>query len=128
MAPALLPTRGGKQHESIHPRLVTGQEDLPKQFCPMVDGMTWFENTRNRVAQLIPVERSFIVVKQSHRHLYAPLLGDLPRSQIIAQPCDRGTAPAILYGLMRARSLGSDTTIAIFPSDHYASDDGPPVR
>jgi mannose-1-phosphate guanylyltransferase len=104
-------------------RFITGQEDLPKQFCPMMDGMTWFENTRNRVAQLIAVERSFIVVKQSHRHLYAPLLGDLPRSQIIAQPCDRGTAPAILYGLMRARSLGPDTTIAIFPSDHYVSDD-----
>jgi hypothetical protein len=78
-------------------RFITGQEDLPKQFCPMMDGMTWFENTRNRVAQLIPVERSFIVVKQSHRHLYAPLLGDLPRSQIIAQPsasCARSSAPS----------------------------------
>ena len=104
-------------------RFITGQDDVPKQFCPMMDGLTWFENTRNRVAQLIPVDRSFIVVKQSHRHLYEPLLGDLRRSQIVAQPCDRGTAPAILYGLMCARSLGPHTTIAIFPSDHYVSDD-----
>jgi hypothetical protein len=82
MAPALLATRGGKQHESIHPRLVTsrgdhpcrrrgtsyalrgfvtrfitGQEDLPKQFCPMMDGMTWFENTRNR--QPTPISTRF---------------------------------------------------------------------
>jgi mannose-1-phosphate guanylyltransferase len=104
-------------------RFITGQDDVPKQFCPMMGGLTWFENTRNRVAQLIPVERSFIVVKQSHRDFYEPLLGDLRRSQIVAQPCDRGTASAILYGLMRARSLGPHTTIAIFPSDHYVSDD-----
>jgi mannose-1-phosphate guanylyltransferase len=55
-------------------RFITGQDDVPKQFCPMMGGLTWFENTRNRVAQLIPVERSFIVVKQSHRHFYEPLL------------------------------------------------------
>jgi mannose-1-phosphate guanylyltransferase len=89
----------------------------------MMDGLTWFENTRNRVAQLIPVNRSFIVVKQSHRALYEPFVGDLPRSQIVAQSCDRGTAPAILCGLVRARSLGLHTTVAIFPSDHYGSDD-----
>jgi mannose-1-phosphate guanylyltransferase len=104
-------------------RFITGQDDVPKQFCPMMDGLTWFENTRNRVAQLIPVDRSFIVVKQSHRHLYEPLLGDLRRSPIVAQPCDRGIAPAILYGLMCAKRLGPHTTVAIFPSDHYISDD-----
>jgi mannose-1-phosphate guanylyltransferase len=104
-------------------RFITGQDDVPKQFCPMVGGVTWFENTRNRVAQLIPVERSFIVVKQSHRRFYEPLLGDLRRSQIVVQPCDRGTAPAILYGLLRAKSLGPDAKVAIFPSDHYVSDD-----
>jgi mannose-1-phosphate guanylyltransferase len=104
-------------------RFITGQDDVPKQFCPMMDGLTWLENTRNRVTQLVPVERSFVVVKQSHRHFYEPLLGDLQRSQIIEQPCDRGTAPAILSGILRAKSLGRDATVAIFPSDHYVSDD-----
>jgi len=104
-------------------RFITGQDDVPKQFCPMMDGQTWLENTRSRVTQLIPVERSFVVVKQSHRRFYEPLLGDLQRSQIIEQPCDRGTAPAILSGVLRAKRLGNDATVAIFPSDHYVSDD-----
>jgi mannose-1-phosphate guanylyltransferase len=106
-------------------RFITGQDEMPKQFCPMVDGLTWLENTRNRVAHLIPVERSLIVVKQSHRRFYEPLLGDLPRSQIVAQPCDRGTAPAILYGILRAKRTGPepDPSVSIFPSDHYVSDD-----
>jgi mannose-1-phosphate guanylyltransferase len=38
-------------------RFITGQEDLPKQFCPMMDGMTWFENTRNR--QPTPISTRF---------------------------------------------------------------------
>jgi len=104
-------------------RFITGRDDVPKQFCPMMDGLTWFENTRNRVTQLFPVERSFIVLKKSHRRFYKPLLGDLHRSQIVEQPCDRGTAPAILSGILRAKRLGPDATVAIFPSDHYVSDD-----
>ena len=104
-------------------RFITGQDGVPKQFCPMMDGLTWFENTMNRVAQLVPLERSFIVVKQSHRRFYEPLLGDLQRSQILSQPCDRGTAPAILYGILRARNVAPNTTVAVFPSDHYVSDD-----
>ena len=64
-------------------RFITGQDGVPKQFCPMMDGLTWFENTMNRVAQLVPLERSFIVVKQSHRRFYEPLLGDL---QTFANP------------------------------------------
>jgi len=104
-------------------RFITGQDDVPKQFCPMMDGMTWLENTRNRVARMVPIERSFIVVKQSHRRFYEPLLGDLQRSQIVAQPCDRGTAAAILCGILSAKRLAPDPTVAIFPSDHYVSDD-----
>ena len=104
-------------------RFITGQEDVPKQFCPMMDGLTWLENARKRVSYLIPAERSFVVVKRSHRRFYEPLLGDLRRSQVVEQPCDRGTAAAILSGILRTRRLGSDTTVAIFPSDHYVSDD-----
>src|SRR6185312_12692594 len=92
-------------------RFITGQDDVPKQFCPMMDGLTWFENTRNRVARMVPLERSFIVVKRGHRRFYEPLLGDLQRSQIIAQPCDRGTAPAILCGILGAKRLGPDPTV-----------------
>jgi len=104
-------------------RFITGQDDVPKQFCPMMDGVTWLENTRNRVTRLIPIERSFIVVKRSHRRFYQPLFAGPRRSQIIEQPCDRGTAAAILSGIRRARRLGPDATVAIFPSDHYVSDD-----
>src|SRR5262249_43663057 len=41
----------------------------------------------------------------------------------LVQPRNRGTAPAIQYALLRVASLEEAATVAIFPSDHYVSDD-----
>ena len=40
------------------------------------------------------------------------------------QPRNAGTAPGILYPLLRLRQLAGNVPVAIFPSDHYVSDDG----
>jgi mannose-1-phosphate guanylyltransferase len=39
------------------------------------------------------------------------------------QPKNKGTAPAILYSLMRLLKVDPLSTVAFFPSDHYFSDD-----
>jgi len=41
----------------------------------------------------------------------------------VVQPSNAGTAPGILYPLLRIRELGGNVPLAIFPSDHYVSDD-----
>jgi mannose-1-phosphate guanylyltransferase len=46
-----------------------------------------------------------------------------PSGSLIVQPWGRGTAPAILYGLLRIAEAGRSDTVALFPSDHYVSDD-----
>jgi mannose-1-phosphate guanylyltransferase len=40
----------------------------------------------------------------------------------VVQPCNRGTAPAILYSLLRISAVDSKAFVALFPSDHYISD------
>jgi mannose-1-phosphate guanylyltransferase len=47
----------------------------------------------------------------------------MPRHCAVIQPEDRGTAPAILYGLLRIARIAPMGSVAIFPSDHYVSDD-----
>ncbi len=39
------------------------------------------------------------------------------------QPCNRGTAAAILFGLRHLVDLGRDATVAVFPSDHFIGND-----
>jgi mannose-1-phosphate guanylyltransferase len=70
-------------------RFITGQEGLPKQFCPMMDGMTWFENTRNRVAQLIP-RRSWATC-HDRKSLRSRAIAE-PRRPFYMDSCARGVS------------------------------------
>jgi mannose-1-phosphate guanylyltransferase len=42
---------------------------------------------------------------------------------MLIQPCNRGTAPAIIYSLLRLRQMDPEGIAAFFPSDHHFSDD-----
>src|SRR2546430_10443326 len=98
-------------------------DDRPKQFCPVLGGETLLEQTRRRVAALAPSERVLVVVVRAHERFYAPLLADVPSRCVVIQPENRGTAPAILYGLLRLTAMTPVAPVALFPSGHYVSDD-----
>ena len=38
---------------------------------------------------------------------------------VVEEPCNRGTAPAILHALMRLYEMAPSALVALFPSDHY---------
>lgn len=103
-------------------RRIAGDE-RPKQFCPILGQKTLLEQTRRRTALVVPPERTRIVVTRAHRRFYAPLLADQPVETLVVQPDNRGTAPAIVLGLLRLADAAPRDPVAIFPSDHYVSDD-----
>src|SRR5436309_8423423 len=98
-------------------------DDRPKQFCPVLGRETLLEQTRRRVAGFAAHECVLVVVVHAHERFYAPLLADVPSRCIVIQPENRGTAPAILYGLLRLTAMTPVAPVALFPSDHYVSDD-----
>jgi mannose-1-phosphate guanylyltransferase len=95
----------------------------PKQFCPVLGQETLLDQTRRRCALVIPPDRTLVVLTRTHESFYAPLLRDVPSRCLVVQPGNRGTAPAILYGLLRLAAVNPMAAVAIFPSDHYVSDD-----
>lgn len=103
-------------------RRITG-DDRPKQFCPILGGRTLLEETQKRVALQFAPDRTLYVVNAVHRPFYASVLSQEPEQRVVAQPCNRGTAPAILYSLLRIAAVDSSATVGFFPSDHYVSDD-----
>ena len=103
-------------------RRIAGDE-RPKQFCPVLGGQTLLDRTRARVARIVQPERTCLVLTRPHEPFYASLLADAARESLVVQPCGRGTAPAILYGLLRVAEVAPLATVALFPSDHYVSDD-----
>ncbi len=104
-------------------RRITGDE-RPKQFCSVLGGATLLEETRRRTALALAKERTLFVVNQLHRRYYEPLLADTYAPNVIPQPRNVGTAPAILYSLLRVRVTDPNAVVAFFPSDHYVSDNG----
>lgn len=103
-------------------RLVAGDE-RPKQFAKFLGDETLLERTRRRVGLLIAPHRTTFVLMRAHERYWAPLLDDVPERGLVAQPAGRGTAPAILYGVLRVAHVAPMGTVLIFPSDHWVSDD-----
>ena len=103
-------------------RKITGDE-RPKQFCHILGEGTLLEQTRRRVALEIAPERTLLLVNRAHELFYEPLLLEESRANLVVQPCNRGTAPAILYSLLRIAAVDPEAAVAFFPSDHYISND-----
>jgi mannose-1-phosphate guanylyltransferase len=102
-------------------RKIAGDE-RPKQFCQVLGRTTLVEETQRRAALELPRERTLDVVNRLHEPYYAPILGDEPSANLVIQPRNAGTAPAILYSLLRIVALHPSAIVALFPSDHYVSD------
>jgi mannose-1-phosphate guanylyltransferase len=111
----------GKRLRSLT-RLVTGDE-RPKQFCPLLGGTTLLAQTRKRIARSVPPDRTLFVLVRSQGRFYSPELKDVPQEQMVVQPGNRGTLPAILYSLIRLVRLDDQAVVAFFPSDHHYADE-----
>jgi mannose-1-phosphate guanylyltransferase len=103
-------------------RKLTG-DDRPKQFCAVVGNETLLQQTQRRVSRLIPRWRTLLMLTRAHEPFYADQVAGMPSTSVLIQPSNRGTAPAILYSLMRLREMDPKGIVAFFPSDHYFSDD-----
>ncbi len=103
-------------------RAITG-DNRPKQFVPVIGGSTLLNQTRRRVALSIESTRTLIVVTQKHRGFYEQLAHEISPNLLVEQPVNKGTAPAILYALLRVAAKSPKAVVALFPSDHFFADD-----
>lgn len=102
-------------------RAIAG-DDRPKQFCPIIDNETLLAQTLRRVALAVPANQTLLSLTETHQDFYEPIVADLPKDNLVVQPTNLGTAPAILYSLSRLSVVDPRSTVAFFPSDHYFAD------
>ncbi len=103
-------------------RRIAGDE-RPKQFCSLLGGSTLLQETQARAALEIAPERTLYVVNGAHERYYFPILARAAVDNLVIQPSNLGTAPAILYSLLRIARRDPQARVVFFPSDHYVSDD-----
>lgn len=119
---AILLAGGDGKRLSGLTRQITG-EAVPKQFCQLIGDISLLQQTRHRASLIVDDERIFTTLTRTHERFYAPIVGNNTSRNLIVQPENRGTAPAILYSLLRLAATAPRARVAIFPSDHFIDDD-----
>ena len=79
---------------------------------------TLIQATVERLAPLIPAERIWILTNDFVRDEIVRQLPGVPSHQIIAEPAQRNTAPAIGLAAHILESIDPDAIFGVFPSDH----------
>src|SRR5438132_924777 len=94
------------------------RRDRAKQVLRVVGESTLIQATVERLSPLIPPERLWVL---TNSHLRAEIVRQLPRvpkEQILAEPEQRNTAPAIGLAGHILQSIDRDSVMGVFPSDH----------
>ncbi len=97
--------------------------DRPKQFLSVFGGKSLIRQAVDRLRGLVPTEHILVVtaaslVKATHQEL-----PELPRSNVISEPCRRDTAAAVATACGVVERLGgADAVAAILTADHLMRD------
>lgn len=96
-----------------------GGQPCPKQFYAFTGRRTMLQHTIDRVERLVPRNRIMVVVSPDHRQYVQDQLWDRPGGTVIFQPENRETLPGILLPLVHVLRQDPNSTVAVFPSDHF---------
>ena len=89
-----------------------------KQVLDVAGERSLIQATVERLAPVIPPQRMWILTNENLRRTIIRQLPEVPQNQILAEPLQRNTAPAIGLAAHILRSLDPDAVMGVFPSDH----------
>jgi mannose-1-phosphate guanylyltransferase len=90
----------------------------PKQLLDLTGGRTMIQATVDRLGQLAPAERTWIITNRSLVEPIADQLPQLDTRRIVGEPCKRDTAPAIGLAAMLLLADDPSATMVVMPADH----------
>ncbi len=120
---------------SVYPILLAGgtgtrlwpvsRQLYPKQLVKFIGEDSLVQTTIKRLVPLLDAENIRIVCGNEHVHETArhmEEIGIASRGKIIAEPCGRNTAPAILLSVFHVLRKEKGAVLCVFPADHVIKD------
>lgn len=92
-----------------------------KQVLNVVGDRSLIQATVDRIAPVIPPERLWILTNEHLRDTILEQLPEIPKRQVLAEPAQRNTAPAIGLAANILHSVDSDAVMGVFPADHVVA-------
>src|SRR5262245_19375240 len=119
---------------SVYPVILSGgsgtrlwpksREAMPKQFLPLLDGVSPFRATLERARAIAGAQPPIVVANQEHRFLVQDELrqaGEAPLA-VYAEPYGRNTAPAAALVAHHLVRLDPEALMLVLPADHDIPD------
>lgn len=96
--------------------------ERPKQFIDVLGtGKTLLQLTAERFGSVVKPENTWVVTNHAYADIVARQLPDMPRQNILCEPCRRNTAPCIAYVSWRIKAIDPKANIVVTPSDHIVT-------
>ncbi len=89
-----------------------------KQVLNIAGERSLIQNTVERLRPVIPPERLWVLTNGHLREEIVRQLPEIPSRQILAEPAQRNTAPAIGLAAHILESIDPDAVMGVFPADH----------
>jgi mannose-1-phosphate guanylyltransferase len=89
-----------------------------KQVLKFFGDRALIQQTVDRLRPVLPPERIWILTSPQLRAEIVKQLPEVPKRQILAEPAQRNTAPAIGLAAHILQSIDSNALMGVFPADH----------
>ena len=98
--------------------------ERPKQFLSVFGGKTLIRQSVDRLKGVVPAENIFVVTGKSLAKATYKELPEIPRKNILLEPCRRDTAAAVATACTAVEKRGGvDAVAAILTADHIMKDE-----
>src|ERR1700736_39193 len=92
-----------------------------KQVLRFLGDRSLIQQTVDRLSPVIPPDRLWVLTNDHLRAEIVRQLPEIPKNQILAEPAQRNTAPAIGLAAHILQSIDPNAVMGVFPSDHMIS-------
>src|ERR1700730_5180004 len=92
-----------------------------KQVLKFFGDRSLIQQTVDRLRPVLPPERIWILTNDHLRAEIVKQLPEVPKKQILAEPAQRNTAPAIGLAAHILESIDPEAVMGVFPADHVVA-------
>lgn len=90
----------------------------PKQFLPISAGRAMLAETCARLEGLVDWQHTLVVSAESQAELVRGCLPELPRENLLCEPCARNTAAAVALAAVEIERRAPEAVQLVLPADH----------
>lgn len=99
------------------------RERKPKQLITLLADRSFLQQTVDRVKPVAPLENILIITNAVQAAAVRRQLPELPRRNIIGEPCGRDTCAAVALGAALVGARSGNGVMAVLPADHVIPDE-----